>query len=104
MKNKPLFYFIIYVFIFNINHLVYGQLIKPDTTINKVLVLQNVSSVSLFIQNPDTLPIIYENLDYFKYDSPFVLFLNKSKTRYLAAIIHEGTWKNFFSEFEIKLI
>lgn len=106
MKKNPLLYIIVvFIFIlFNSNCLVYGQMFKPDTTINKILVLQNVSSVSMFIQNTDTLPIIYKNLDYFNYDSPFVLFLNKSKTRYLAAIIHEGTWKNCFSEFEIGII
>jgi hypothetical protein len=76
----------------------------PDTTINSILLLRDIPSAALFYSKPDSITriIIDKELDFFGGDhSPFILFLNTSKTKYLTAIIHEGTWENYFSEFEI---
>jgi hypothetical protein len=89
------------VFFITYNCKVLGQKkFTPDTTINSILQLRNISSFALFYPNTDSI-VTTENLVFFDFDQPFVLFLNASKTEYLAAIVHEGTWKNYFSEFEI---
>ena len=87
---------------FTYNCKVFGQKeFIPDTTINSILLLRDIPSSTLFCSNSDSLIIIDKKIDFFELDQPFVLFVNISKTKYLAAIIHEGTWKNYFSEFEI---
>jgi hypothetical protein len=73
----------------------------PDTTINSKLILRNIGSAKMFYANIDSSIIIDDENNFFKIKQPFILFLNDSKTQYLAAIIHEGTWRNYFSEFEI---
>jgi len=81
---------------------VFAQRFIPDTTINSILLLQNTSSSILFCSNLDSSKINHDGeIDFFKEEQPFVLFLNTYKTEYLIAIIHEGTFKYYFSEFEI---
>jgi len=93
---------VFFVFTFTYNCRVFGQKeFVPDTTVNSILLLRNVSSFALFCSNSDSIIIIDKKIVFFDFDQPFVLFLNVSQTKYLAAIIHEGTWKNYFSEFEI---
>lgn len=77
----------------------------PDTTINSIISLCDISSSFLFNSDLDTNAIIRDGeLDFFKEEQPFVLFLNSSKTEYLLAIIHEGTWDFYFSEFKVGVI
>ena len=79
-----------------------GQTVfTPDTTINSSLTLRNTAFSSLY-SNFDTHAIVCdEESFYFKEEQPFVLFLNASRTEYLIAIIHEGTWDFYFAEFEV---
>lgn len=92
--------FSVLILFFNNNLLSQKEFI-PDTTINSTLVLRNISSAKMFYTNIDSSIIIDDENNFFKIKQPFILFLNDSKTHYLAAIIHEGTWINYFSEFEI---
>lgn len=81
----------------------FGQIeFVPDTTINSILLLQDISSSISFDSTLNSSVVIdsAELLDAVD-GHPFVLFLNTSKTEYLMAMIHEGTWLFYFSEFEV---
>ncbi len=74
----------------------------PDSTVNSIMVLRNIHSVENFSQSTlDVLPVNEFDTSFFKEEQPFVLFVNYSQTEYLMAIIHEGTFKYWFSEFKI---
>lgn len=97
---KQIFYISLFL-IFMFGHYVQalGQnKFTPDYMISSLLKMRDIStSLELFSSSM----LIIEEEKFFKIDQPFMLFLNSSKTEYLIAIIHEGTWKFYFSEFEI---
>ena len=67
----------------------------PDTTINKLLLLNNDISVINHIGDTDDL--LVHGKDYF----PYVYFVNKSGKQYIKMTIFAGGWSNSFDIFEI---
>lgn len=71
-------------------------IIKPDTTINKKLFLENYSSLDQFYFAAGNLELI-ESLR----ESPVVIFTDRLNHQYLLAYQYEGDTKNAFACFEI---
>ena len=70
--------------------------VLPDSTVNKLLILENNESLQKFYKDYKTISTI-ERLR----ESPVVIFSNKDKSQYLLAYQYEGSTKNNFSCFEI---
>ena len=70
---------------------------RPDTTINKKLVLEDSQSVKWFCPSAHEWKVSYLNIRPY----PFTLFVDGTGTHYLFAYFYEGNPKNQYSAFEI---
>ncbi|MEO4004946.1 hypothetical protein [Flavobacterium sp. CAU 1735] len=70
--------------------------VAPDTTINKILMLENGESLQKFYKDYKMISTV----DRLR-ESPIVIFSNSDKSQYLLAYQYEGGSKNNFSCFEI---
>lgn len=70
--------------------------VSPDSTINKLLLLENSESLKRFYSKDKTISTI-EKLR----ESPIAIFSNSDKSQYLLAYHYEGNPKDQFSCFEI---
>ena len=70
--------------------------VLPDSTVNKLLILENNESLQKFYKDYKTISTI----DRLR-ESPVVIFSSKDKSQYLLAYQYEGNTKNNFSCFEI---
>lgn len=70
--------------------------VSPDSTINKLLFLENSESLKRFFSKDKTISTI-EKLR----ESPIAIFSNSDKSQYLLAYHYEGNPKDQFSCFEI---
>lgn len=70
---------------------------RPDTTINRKLVLENSQSVKAFLPDLQALAICENRIRPY----PFSLFVNNTETAYLFAYCYEGSLRNEYSAFEI---
>ncbi|GGF30304.1 hypothetical protein [Flavobacterium limi] len=70
--------------------------VLPDSTVNKLLILENNESLQKFYKDYKTISTI----DRLR-ESPVVIFISKDKSQYLLAYQYEGNTKNNFSCFEI---
>ena len=96
----PIFLTCFFVLPFCCNEISAQKEFVPDTTINNLFFLQDDASSEVFYPNINNVKLLDEEL--FSQDvSPHIIFLNANKTQYLIAFLHEGTFKNWFSEFEI---
>lgn len=70
--------------------------VRPDTTINRKLVLEDYTSAEIFYSKIQTTDLV-ENLR----SSPVMIFSNAGNNQYLLAYQYEGNTRNTFSSFEI---
>jgi hypothetical protein len=68
----------------------------PDTTVNKLLLLSNDSSILVNIGNTDNLLLLAN-----EYEPPHIYFINKLKNQFLKMDIQQGSFKNCFGRFSI---
>lgn len=76
----------------------------PDTTINSLYLLRDAKSSEVFYPNINAIEMIDRDFVFIKEFSPFIIFSNSDKTKYLFAFQHEGDINYSFSEFEIGYI
>ena len=71
----------------------------PDSTVNLILILNNVRSLNQFIPNTNKIKLT----EYLR-QSPVIVFLNKNKDEFLLAYQFEGSTKNNFFFFEFGFV
>ncbi len=100
MNIKNLNILIIFISVYQLS---FGQSkFIPDSTVNSILALRSPKTIEKFSSRVlDSLPVNEFASSFLYEEQPFVLFINSNRTEFLMAIIHEGTYKLYFSEFKI---
>lgn len=93
MRYHKVFYLIMSCFLTKPQTCI-GQVFIPDTTVNRILVIDDYVSVEKHLGD------IMDGTDH-NASLPDIYFLNKSSTQYLRLIFFPGSTRNAFQRFEI---